>query len=83
MHDGLLYPTLTEMDDQIEKQQMDGGNEDETPSHSDIILEPEGEGKRREQDDGDEKETEYDCQGGGRNQARYLVNHIKFDVFSL
>ena len=83
MNDGLLYPTLAEVDNHEESQQMEDCNEDKTPSHSDIFLKPESECKRREQYDNDQEKTKNNCQGGGRNQAHHLVNHIKFDVFCL
>ena len=62
---------------------MECSHDDEAPSHSNKILKPEGEGKRREQYHGDEEKTEYECQGSRRYQACHLVNHIKFDVFCL
>ena len=62
---------------------MEGSDNQERPSHADKVGEPEGEGKRHEQRQRDDEETENDCQGGTRNQVYHLVNHIELDVFCL
>jgi len=78
-----LNPGRPEINDDEEKQQMDGCHDEKSTRQPRIGWKPEGKGEEEEQQDRDDDEEKHDCQGSRRQQANHLVNHVELNVFRL